>query len=32
MGTLASELRPVAGDVSGAPRVYVDANLPLRAV
>lgn len=32
MGTLASELRPFAGDVSGAPRVYVDANLPLRAV
>jgi hypothetical protein len=32
MGTLASELRPVADEVAGAPRVYVDANLPLRAV
>ena len=32
MGTLASELRPFAGDLSGAPRVYIDANLPLRAV
>ena len=32
MGTLASELRPFAGEVAGAPRVYVDANLPLRAV
>ena len=32
MGTLASELRPYAGELTGAPRVYVDANLPLRAV
>ena len=32
MGTLASELGPLAADVAGAPRVYVDANLPLRAV
>ena len=32
MGTLASELRPYAGELAGAPRVYVDANLPLRAV
>ena len=27
MGTLASELRPIAEEVSGAPRVYVDANM-----
>lgn len=32
MGTLASELRPYAGECAGAPRVYVDANLPVRAV
>lgn len=32
MGTLASELRPIAADLSDAPRVYVDANLPLGAV
>ena len=28
MGTLASELLPIAEELSGAPRVYVDANLP----
>ena len=32
MGTLASELRPIAEDLSGAPRVYVDANLPAGVV
>lgn len=28
MGTLASELRPVAAGLSEAPRIYADANLP----
>ena len=28
MGTLASELRPIAFELSDAPRVYVDANMP----
>ena len=28
MGTLASELAPHAGRLSGQPRVYVDANMP----
>jgi hypothetical protein len=32
MGTLASELQPVAQHLSGAPRVYVDANVPWGAV
>jgi hypothetical protein len=32
VGTLASELRPIAADLAAAPRVYVDANLPLGAV
>jgi hypothetical protein len=32
MGTLASELRPLAADLSDAPRVYIDANVPLGAV
>ena len=32
MGTLASELRPIAEDLADAPRVYVDANLPLGVV
>lgn len=32
MGTLASALRPFAGEFAGAPRVYVDANLPARVV
>ena len=32
MGTLASELRPIAAELSAAPRVYADANLPLGAI
>ena len=32
MGTLASELRPIAEDLSGVPRVYVDANMPAGVV
>jgi hypothetical protein len=32
MGTLASELGAHADRVSGAPRVYVDANMPARLV
>jgi hypothetical protein len=32
MGTLASELRPIAAELTPAPRVYADANLPLGAV
>ncbi len=28
MGSLASELRPIAASVAAAPRVYVDANVP----
>lgn len=28
MGTLSSELGPLARDIAGAPRVYVDANIP----
>ena len=28
MGTLASGLRPIAEELAGAPRVYVDANVP----
>jgi hypothetical protein len=28
MGTLASELRPIAADLAARPRVYADANLP----
>jgi Domain of unknown function (DUF5615) len=32
MGTLASELRPIAAELTEAPRVYADANLPLGAV
>lgn len=32
MGTLASELMPVAERVAPVPRVYADANLPLGAV
>ena len=31
MGTLASGLRPIAEELAGAPRVYVDANLPAGA-
>jgi hypothetical protein len=32
MGTLWSELGPVADDVAGVPRVYADANVPAGAV
>jgi hypothetical protein len=32
MGTLASQLKPIAEDLSGAPRVYVDANMPAGVV
>ena len=32
MGSLASELRPIASELSAAPRVYVDANVPWGAV
>ena len=32
MGTLASELRPIAADLASAPRVYVDANVPAGVV
>jgi hypothetical protein len=32
MGSLPSELRPIAASLSDAPRVYVDANLPWGAV
>ena len=32
MGSLASELRPIAAELTAAPRVYVDANLPAGVV
>lgn len=32
MGTLASQLRPIAEDLANAPRVYVDANVPFGVV
>jgi predicted nuclease of predicted toxin-antitoxin system len=32
LGSLSSELRPIAASLSGAPRVYADANLPWGAV
>jgi len=32
MGTLASELQPLALALSSAPRVYVDANMPFGSV
>jgi len=32
MGTLASALRPIAEELAGAPRVYVDANMPAGVV
>ena len=32
MGTLASELGPHANRLSGQPRIYVDANIPVRLV
>ena len=32
MGSLASELRPIAAELAESPRVYVDANVPVGAV
>jgi predicted nuclease of predicted toxin-antitoxin system len=32
MGTLASALSPIAAEMTDAPRVYIDANLPLGLV
>jgi len=32
MGTLASELRPIAAHIAHAPRVYADANVPAGVV
>ena len=32
MGTLASALRPIALEITDAPRVYVDANVPVGVV
>jgi len=32
MGTLASELQPIARDLTQAPRVYADANIPAGVV
>ena len=32
MGTLTSELQPIARDMAQAPRVYADANIPAGAV
>jgi hypothetical protein len=32
MGSLTSELRPIAAELTTAPRVYVDANIPLGVV
>jgi hypothetical protein len=32
MGTLASALNPIAADLASAPRVYVDANVPVGLV
>jgi predicted nuclease of predicted toxin-antitoxin system len=32
LGSLSSELRPIAAELAAAPRVYVDANVPLGAV
>jgi len=32
MGTLAHALQPIAADLAGAPRVYVDANMPAGVV
>lgn len=32
MGTLASALRPIAEELAGVPRVYVDANVPAGVV
>jgi predicted nuclease of predicted toxin-antitoxin system len=32
VGSLSSELRPIAAELTAAPRVYVDANVPLGVV
>jgi hypothetical protein len=32
MGSLSSELRPIAAELAAAPRVYVDANVPVGVV
>jgi predicted nuclease of predicted toxin-antitoxin system len=32
MGTLAQALQPIAADLAGVPRVYVDANIPAGVV
>ena len=32
MGTLSSELTPLADDVAGQPRIYADANIPAGVV
>lgn len=32
MGTIASELRPIAAALAAAPRVYADANVPFGVV
>jgi predicted nuclease of predicted toxin-antitoxin system len=32
VGSLTSELRPIAAELAAAPRVYVDANVPLGVV
>jgi hypothetical protein len=32
VGTLASELRPIAAGLAAAPRIYADANIPLGLV
>jgi predicted nuclease of predicted toxin-antitoxin system len=32
MGTLAQALQPIAADLAGVPRVYVDANVPAGVV
>src|SRR5205823_1714139 len=32
VGSLPSELRPIVAELAGAPRVYVDANVPLGVV
>ncbi len=32
MGTLTSELRPIAAELAAVPRVYVDANVPIGLV
>jgi hypothetical protein len=32
MGTLSSELSPYLGDITGQPRIYADANIPIGIV